>query len=252
MAILREMKMPTLSVQLYSLRRETAADPEAALREVPGLGFDGVELAGDYGWSAEKWRALLDETGLAVIGAHVGLAALETDLPALVQFHQTIGNTRLIVPGLAEELRSTIGYREAARRLTMASRKLRDDGFSVLYHNHAFEFDALPEGSRGMDILMAETDAADVQFEFDTYWLERGGENARGFLEKHAARVGMIHAKELRTSDGADVPAGQGDVDFRAIIPRAKSHGWPVVVEFEGENAAASVQESAAYLRALL
>src|SRR5207302_11460179 len=106
------------------------------------------------------------------------------------------------------------------------------------YHNHAFEFEPLDEnGVRGIDILLNETDAADVQFEFDTYWLEKGGEEARAFLKKHAARTGMIHAKDLRKRDGADVPAGQGDVDFKTIIPLAKARGWPVAVEYEGADA---------------
>jgi sugar phosphate isomerase/epimerase len=250
--LFKQMNSPRLSLQLYSLRRETSADAEATVRQVPQLGYDSVELAGDYGWDARKWRSVLDETSLAVVGAHVSLAALEKELAALVGFHKTIGNTRLIVPSLPGELQTRVGYRDAAQRLTMLSRKLRDEGFATLYHNHAFEFVRLDDGSRGMDILLNETDAADVQFEFDTYWLERGGEDARAFLENHAARVGMIHAKDLRKRDGADVPAGQGNVDFKAIIPLAIERGWPVVVEFEGEDAVAAVGESAGYLRALL
>jgi len=58
----------------------------------------------------------------------------------------------------------------------------------------------------------------------------------------------MVHAKELRASDGADVPPRQGNVDFRAIVPLARQRNWPVVVEFEGADAMASVKESAQYL----
>jgi sugar phosphate isomerase/epimerase len=64
--------------------------------------------------------------------------------------------------------------------------------------------------------------------------------------------VGWIHAKELRKSDDTDVPAGQGDVDFKTIIPLARQNGWPIVVECEGETAIAAVSEGAAYLRTLL
>jgi sugar phosphate isomerase/epimerase len=62
----------------------------------------------------------------------------------------------------------------------------------------------------------------------------------------------MIHAKELRQSDQADVPTGQGNIDFKSIIALAKKRAWPVVVEYEGENAPAAVQASAAYLKPLL
>jgi sugar phosphate isomerase/epimerase len=102
-----------------------------------------------------------------------------------------------------------------------------------------------------MDILLAQTDPALVGFEVDTYWVEKGGRDARQFIEANRARVSMIHAKELRKADGADVPAGQGNVDFQTIIPLARRHGWPVVVEFEGENATAAVAAGARYLATL-
>ena len=51
------METPRLFLQLYSLRHEIAADAEGTIRRVAELGFDGVELAGDYGWTASnRWQ----------------------------------------------------------------------------------------------------------------------------------------------------------------------------------------------------
>ena len=36
-------------------------DAEGTIGRVAGLGFDGVELAGDYGWPASRWQAVLDK-----------------------------------------------------------------------------------------------------------------------------------------------------------------------------------------------
>ena len=244
--------MPDLHLQLYSLRRETAADAAGTLSRVRGLGYDGVELAGDYGWSAAEWRERLDATGLTVAGAHVGLPQLEGALDRQMDFHKEIGNRRLIVPGLARELHTPAGFREAATRLMRLAASVKVEGFEVLFHNHDVEFRRLEDGSRGIDILLAETDPSLVRFEFDTYWLEKGGEPSLDFLRQNAARTGMLHAKELRRRDGADVPAGQGDIPFPEILALARAHGWPVVVEFEGEGAEAAVRQSAAHLRPLL
>ncbi len=244
---------PALSVQLYSLRRETAGDPAATLRDVPGLGFDGVEMAGDYGWGADRWRDLLAETGLRVVGAHVGLEALERDLAALTVFHRAVGNRRLVVPSVPEHLQSADGYREAARRLNRLGLRAADEGFLLAYHNHAFEFTPLiGVADVGMDLLLRETDPGAVRFEVDTYWVERGGRDAVAFLQQHAARVGLVHAKDLRRDDGADVPLGEGVVDFAAVVPLARAGGWPVVVECEGEDAPAVLRQGAAHLRSLL
>ena len=56
---------------------------------------------------------------------------------------------------------------------------------------------------------------------------------------------------QIRKRDNADVAAGQGDVDFQAILPVARRAGWPVIVEFEGDGAVESVRASAAYLKTL-
>jgi sugar phosphate isomerase/epimerase len=241
----------SLALQLYSLRREFAADAEGTLRRVPSLGFDGVELAGLYDWSADKWQRLLAETGLKVVGAHDGLAALETEWAAKTQFQRALGNSRLIVSYLPNEMRSPAGYRDAARRMNTLGQRAKAEQFQLLYHNHAFEFEKLGDGTYGIDILLRETDPQFVRFQVDTYWVEKGGRNSRRHIERHAAHIGSIHAKELRKKDGADVAAGKGDIDFKFIVPLARQKGWPIVVEFEGEDAVAAVAESAKHLSQL-
>ena len=243
--------MPTsLALQLYSLRHETAADPEGIVRRVPSLGFDSVETAGTYGWSADRWTKILADTGLHVVGAHVGLEALEREWDAQVEFQHVIGNKRLVVPSLPQNLRMGDGFSEGAKRLNALGQRAKAEGLALLYHNHAYEFSPAAGGQCGMDILLAETDPQLVGLEVDTYWVERGDRNSREFIQQHEARIGMIHAKEF-CRDGRDVPAGQGDVDWKTIIPLARSRGWPIVVEYEAENALEAVAASAQYLRGL-
>jgi len=162
-----------------------------------------------------------------------------------------VQNRRIIVPALPDRLRTLTGYREAAKCLNELGRRAQAEGFELLYHNHAFEFGKLADGSCGIDILLRETDPQLVRLEVDTYWVERGGRDSRAFIEQHAARIGTIHAKELRKRDNGDVPAGQGDIDWQFIIPLARKNGWPVIVEYEGHNAVAAVAESARYLSTL-
>lgn len=247
---------PVLSVQLYALRREMAVDPAATLRDVPAMGFDGVEMAGDYGWDAERWRDLLAETGLKVVAAHVGLEELETNFAALTVFHRAVGHRRLVVSSLPGTLQNGAdGYRTAARRLNVLGARAADEGFRLAYHNHAFEFAPLADAGgagTGMDLLLQGTDPGTVRFEVDTFWIERGGRDAVAFLQEHAARVGLVHAKDLRRDDGADVPLGEGVVDFAVVVPLARAHRWPLVVEYESEDAPTALRQGAAHLRTFL
>ena len=248
------MAAPGLYLQLYSLRHETAADPEATLRRVPGLGFDGVELIGNYGWPTDRWRELLAETGLTVVGAHVGLESLEKDPGSHVEFNRALGNRRLVVSALPHAPQSLARYHDGARRLNAIGRQLAAEGFSLVYHNHSYEFEPLEKGALvcGMDLLLAETDLELVRFEFDTFWLETAGRDAVAFIRQHAGRVALIHAKDLSKRDGEDVPAGQGDVDFRTLLPLCSANGWPVILEYERGNAVEAVRQGAQYLRGLL
>ena len=238
-----------LSIQLYSLRHEFELASETALRSIPSLGFEGVELAGDYGWPAEKWIDILSESGLVAPSAHVALSVLEEKFGETAAFYGAIGCQRLVIPSLPPELRNSGRYTEAARRINAIAAKAKQNGFFLGYHNHSFEFEGR---SNGMQILLAETDPSIVFFEFDTFWLEKAGQEAGGYLAEHVSRVGMIHAKDLRKTDGADVPVGQGDIDFPKIVTLAKANHWPLVVEFEGMNASEAVKMSAAYLKSLL
>jgi len=250
-----DMNIPPLGLQLYSLRHEFTKDPQAALASISALGFRTIETAGDYGWSADTWRELLDRHGLQVVSAHLPLTRLETEFEALLSFQQALGNSNLIVPSLPPELRgTTTAFQEAAKRLMRLAEIAHQAGAFLLYHNHAFEFAHLDDdsGRCGMEVLMAETDPDLVAFQFDTYYLHRGGHDAADWLHRHANRTGMIHAKEYVALDESDTIAGQGNVDFRAIINLAIHNRWPIVVEYEGDQAPQVVRESGQYLQRLL
>ena len=197
---------------------------------------------------------MLAETALTVVAAHVGLESLEKDLPSLVEFYRALGTRRLVVTALPRAPQTPGRYHDGARRLNAVARTLATEGFSLVYHNHSYEFDSLDKtaASCGMDILLADTDPTLVRFEFDTFWLETVGRDAVAFIRRHASRVAQIHAKDLRKRDREDVPAGQGDVDFRTLVPLCSANDWPVILEYERGNALESVRQGAAYLRGLL
>ena len=90
-----------VAVQLYSVREDAAKDLAGVLKAIAKMGYDGVEFAGFYGHDAKSVRAMLDEYGLKAEGAHVGINTLMGDeLQRSIEFHATIGNSFLIVPGL--------------------------------------------------------------------------------------------------------------------------------------------------------
>jgi len=65
-----------MGLQLYSVRSECARDLPGTLKAVAKMGYDGVEFAGYYGYSAQDIRKLLDDFGLKCCGTHTSLASL--------------------------------------------------------------------------------------------------------------------------------------------------------------------------------
>jgi len=241
-----------ISVQLWSVRRETEKDAAGTLRKLPELGIGGIETAGTYDWTPQQWKEILEETGLALISAHIGLGDLENKLDEQLAWAKGAGCTRFVVPSLPGELHSKSGFHEAAERLNALAPKLSREGISLAYHNHAFEFALLPEGGCGMDVLLHEADPEKVSFEVDSYWVEKGGLDSRDFIMSNAEKISMLHAKEIDRKSGEEVHIGKGDIEFEALCKIAKKHDWPVIIEYEKEDAFEALQAGAAHLKPLL
>src|SRR5689334_13176495 len=95
-----------VALQLYTVRDLASKDFVGTLKQVAGIGYAGVEIAGvTGGLSAPDLKKLLDDLNLRVAGSHTGLEVLESDLASVVEFNKTIGNEFVVVPYLGEERR---------------------------------------------------------------------------------------------------------------------------------------------------
>ena len=65
------MKKWPIALQVYSVREQAQADFPAAMKQLKQMGYDGVELAGLYGYTAVQVRAMLDEAGLEMVCDHL-------------------------------------------------------------------------------------------------------------------------------------------------------------------------------------
>ena len=102
------MERIPIALQLYSIRMECERDLPGTLKAVADMGYDGVEFAGYYGYSAKELGEMLEAYGLAVAGTHIPLDTLLGDrLEETVAFNGVLGNRFLIVPGLPAERRDS-------------------------------------------------------------------------------------------------------------------------------------------------
>ncbi|WP_224391219.1 sugar phosphate isomerase/epimerase [Pseudonocardia sp. ICBG1293] len=246
--------MAAIGVQAMMLKQIAAeAGPFEAMRRLVSVGFTVTELA-QIPMTDENVAELArarDEFGLtfaalsAVLGPSTGgTDSLDTDLDKIVADARTLGSTMVRVAMLPfdalGEPEKLIG---ASRELERHAKRLDDDGIRLCYHNHHVEFATL--GGTHLHDIIAEH-APSVGFELDTHWLQRAGLDPVQAITDRAGRVALVHLKDyrIRNLDPAlfaevsaggfpafrnalvtDAEVGEGNLDWKRIIPAARDAG---------------------------
>ena len=226
-----------VALQLYSVRDECAKDFPGTLKKVADMGYEGVEFAGFYDYSAEDLRKILDKLGLKVAGSHTPYEQLLGDkFEQTVAFNKTLGNKFLIVPWLPDEyLGSLEGCKKAAALLNEISDKLAAHGMVTGYHNHFVEFTAA-NGQVPWEVIFDNTKPA-VIMQADTGNALKGGCDITKYIKKYAGRSRTVHIKEYTPKNPAAI-IGEGDVNWKSIFKACETVGgteWYIVEQEQPE-----------------
>ncbi|MDD5599256.1 MAG: sugar phosphate isomerase/epimerase [Victivallaceae bacterium] len=218
------MLSPEIGIQLYSVRETLNADFKGTLKELSKLGFRGVEFAFNYGGIAPaKLADFLKTQNLQAIGIYERLdnicnpnAEVYAQAAALGCKHLTLG---FGLKQLEEDFDKCLDTCRTA--VNTAAVK----GLTVCYHAHAHEFKKL-NGEYYLDLLLNAPGLGKMAFEADTCWIQLGGEDVIGYMEKYADRIPLLHVKDV-TADGKITELGSGVIDFKAVADFAKANNIP-------------------------
>lgn len=237
-----------VGVQLYSVRDFLQADLKGALKQVKAIGYDYVELAGMYGNSAADFRAALDEAGLTAICAHVPYAEMVADLDKVIADYTTIGIKYIAVPYLGDDDRAGGKYYHITlKNIAYFAEKFKENGMTLLYHNHDFEFIKLENGKYALDDMYDSI--PDLQTELDCCWVKVAGEDPAYYVRKYADRCPIVHLKDFTGEKSANMynliglkesakvtstfafrPVGYGKQDVPTVITAAIESGASYLV----------------------
>ena len=78
------MKTLPVALQVFSVRDDAEKDFKGTMQRIKEMGYDGVELAGLYGHTAEQIRKMLDEVGIRAISAHIPYMDLIADTEGII------------------------------------------------------------------------------------------------------------------------------------------------------------------------
>jgi sugar phosphate isomerase/epimerase len=210
----------TLSVQLYSVRDNFAADPADTLQRLAGIGFTNVEPYGVVE-NVATLRTGLPDNGLSAPTAHAGL--IGADQPAVFAAAAELGIGLVIDPMVkTDKWQDRADIAATANALNAAAKLAAQHGLKIGYHNHWWELVSRIDGRAAFEVFADQLDP-EVELEVDTYWATAGGENAPELLRRLGVRVKAIHVKDggLNTDASGQVPAGQGTVPVAEVLAAA-------------------------------
>lgn len=254
-----------VGLQLYTLRDQLAEDVASTLDRVAEIGYDHVETFGSeigadgkasfWGMDVAALSARLAANNVKTYSGHYDLAEFLTPgngnqeaLKTHIDTAAALGQRYLIAPVppmlLIDKLTAD-DYRFMADQLNTGGELAAKSGLQIGYHNHFWEFRTLEDGSKGLDILIENTDRALVAFELDLFWSEKSGTDSAAYFEKHPGRFPLWHIKDMDQNNttvitGGDYDAkpfmeitehityaevGTGSIDFRKIMAEEKTAG---------------------------
>lgn len=224
-----------ISYQLYSAR--DAGPMEDTLRLLASLGYTQVEGFGGVYEDPPAFRALLDANRLSMPSGHFfPLDSLEQDFDRCAMVARTLGMERVFCPAPGDAYRNGAdldAWKDLAARIAETGKRVRGAGLRFGWHNHHWEFAALPDGTLPMQVIL--DNAADIEWEMDVAWVVRGGGDPLHWIRDQAERITTAHVKDIapegenRDEDGwADV--GHGTMDWPAIMAALKAAGVDLFV----------------------
>jgi sugar phosphate isomerase/epimerase len=235
-----------ISIQLWTFAEyvgfgtdpATIARLEEVLSSLSEIGYRNVEPFTLSGLSAEEYRALLDKYGLKASARHVNVGTPEEP----VDFQQILDENRTLglkyfgsggTPNYATEA-EWIAYAEYLNQL---GEQARQQGQTLMVHNHNWEFQRVFGDRTAFDILVEHTDPKNVVFQVDLYWATNGGglANPVELLERYGNRIQLFHVKDMAAGPfpGRIEIVGEGIIDFPEIFAASKGPVRYYVVEHD-------------------
>ena len=246
----RGVPVSKISIQLWTFAEYVGFGTDAAtierlrtvLSSLSEMGYRNVEPFTLSGLSAEDYRALLDEYGLKASARHVDVGTPENpaDIEQILADNKTLGiryfgsGSTPIFPLVYTTEAQWIAYAEYLDELGALARQ---QGQTLMVHNHDIEFEEVFGDQTVFDILMANTDPRNVVFQLDLYWAANGGglDNPLDVLERYGDRIQLFHVKDMAAGPfpGRIEIVGEGIIDFPEIFAAATGQIRYYVVEHD-------------------
>jgi sugar phosphate isomerase/epimerase len=250
-----------LGVEAYTYRKSFPVDVAKTLDTIQMLGFTEIEGTGGKVTQAE-FKKMCSDRGISIpaTGADYNQLVKSPDSVAITA--KILGAKFVMCAWIPHKGVLTIDdAKKAVDVFNAAGKVLKEQGITLCYHAHGYEFQPYEDGTL-LDYIIKNTDPKYVSFEMDILWIYFGGGDPVGLMKKYGSRWKLMHLKDLRkgtkkdltggTSQENDMPLGTGEIDIPGILKEAKIIGIKhYFIEDESAHVSTQVPQSIAYLKSL-
>ena len=250
-------------LQLYSLREQFKKDVPGTLQQINKWGIREIEGGGTYGLSLDEYKKMLSDNNLTMVSVGADFEQLKTNPQAAVDEAKRFNAKYVVcfwIPHKDNDFNIS-NVKEAVEVFNNAGKILQENGISLCYHAHGFEFRPFEKGTL-FDYLVANTNPHYFNFEMDVFWVKHPGQDPVALLKKYPNRFLLMHLKDRKPgtpgnqNGNADVETnvvlGTGDVGIAAIIKQAKKNGVKhYFIEDESSRSEAQIPQSLKFLKSV-
>lgn len=260
-------RIETVGIQLFTIPQMASKDLKGTLQILADIGYKEIEFFGPYSFSAQetidRWEPIAKQLGItgnafygysiADVGnmlgdynlkcpsVHLDLITLRKNMKSAMDHLSGLGVKYVAIPAILEPERKSIDdYKRLADEFNSFGEQMSGYGIAFVYHNHGYEH-APMQNEIPMEVLLKNTNAKNVRFEMDIFWMKAGGAEPEEYLKSYPGRYKLMHVKDalepIRFSgDGGTsdqwmalfpkmTDPGKGVFDIESILTQAKNSG---------------------------
>lgn len=256
-----------IGLQMGSFRDLFRQDVRVAFARMKELGIRELEGGGARGMDREEYKKLLKEYDLKIVATGAAFERLEQkdSLQRIIRNAKDFGASYVVCYWIPHE-GDNFTYENMKRAVNVfntAGKTLKENGLTLAYHPHGYEFRTYKEGKGTLfEYMMDNTNPEYVSYQMDVFWIKNPGEDPVALLKKYPDRWKMLHLKDRRIGTPnnpngrqdkeSNVVLGTGDVGIAEIMKTAKALGIKhYFIEDESSRALEQVPKSIEFLRSL-
>ncbi|MGZ5135220.1 MAG: sugar phosphate isomerase/epimerase family protein, partial [Flavitalea sp.] len=211
-----------------------------------------------------EFQKLLKNNKLKMVSVGADYNQLKDDPQSAIDNAKAFGAKYVVcfwIPHDNDDVFTIDHMKEAAKVFNTAGKLMAENGITLCYHPHGYEFRPYENGTL-FDYMMKNMKRKYANFQMDVFWIKHPGQDPVALLKKHKKRFLLMHLKDRKpgtpgnlnglADDETNVILGTGDVNIAAIMKEAKkSRIKHYFIEDESSKSMEQVPRSVAYLNFL-